>query len=163
MSNPRFLRQKWTFRAGERQVVLIKSPNERPTHVVMKALLWALYMPQYPDISIEIRLQDRYKPDVVAFDAEQRPLFWGEAGQVGADKLRALFKRYRATHFAVAKWETRLDPVEALVRDALDGLRRSAPVDLINFTDANAEGAIAADGALTLDFAALEWRRISLD
>src|SRR5688572_29647758 len=123
MPDSRLLRQKWTFRAGERQIVLVKSPNERETHVVMKALLWALYMPQYPDISVEIRLQDRYKPDVVAFDAELSPLFWGEAGQVGVEKLRSLFKRYRATHFAIAKWETRLDPVEALARDALRGLR----------------------------------------
>jgi hypothetical protein len=44
---------------------------------------WALYLPLYPNLSVEIGVGDRYKPDVVALGEDGRPLFWAEAGQVG--------------------------------------------------------------------------------
>jgi hypothetical protein len=34
----------------------------------MKALLWALYLPIYPKLSVEIAIGDRYRPDVVELD-----------------------------------------------------------------------------------------------
>ena len=67
------LRRKWTLRAGDRQVVLIKKPYESTEHVVMKALLWALYLPDYPDLTVEVGVGDRYKPDVVALDSHPPP------------------------------------------------------------------------------------------
>ena len=98
------LRRKWTFRAHGRQVVLVKRPVESTRHVLMKAFLWGLYLPSYPDLAVEISIGERYKPDLVSLDAEGRPRFWGECGHVGLDKLRALFRRHRRTHFALARW-----------------------------------------------------------
>ena len=66
MGNDLALRRKWTLRAHGRQVVFVKRPNERTSHVVMKALLWSLYLPDYADLSIETRLADRYEPDVAS-------------------------------------------------------------------------------------------------
>jgi len=126
----------------------------------MKAFLWALYLPLYPNLTVEIRIGDRYKPDVVALDEDGRPLFWGEAGQVGQEKMRSLLRRYRGTHFAVAKWETRLNPYVELVGDALDGLRRTAPVDLICFPEDSAERFIDQHGHIRLAFNDLEWVRL---
>ena len=124
MTSELFLRRKWTLRAHSRQVVFVKKSNERAEHVLMKAFLWALYLPMYPDLSVEVRVGDRYKPDVVALDEGGHPIFWAEAGQVGLDKIRSLLRRYRNTHFAIAKWATRLDPYVELVNGALEGLRR---------------------------------------
>lgn len=76
------LRRKWTLRAHGRQVVFVKKPVESTEHVVMKALIWALYLPQYPDLIVEIPVGDKYKPDVVSLDAQGEPVFWGEAGDV---------------------------------------------------------------------------------
>ena len=159
MTRDLFLRRKWTFRAYGKQVVFIKRSHERSSHVLMKAFLWALYLPTYPDLTVEVRVGDRYKPDVVALDEDGRPIFWAEAGQVGLEKIRSLLRRYRDTHFAIAKWATRLDPYVALVEDALEGLRRSAPVDLLCFPDDSAQRFIDHQGHIQLTFDEVEWVR----
>jgi hypothetical protein len=155
------LRRKWTLRAHGQQVVFVKKAGERTAHVIMKALLWALYLPDYPDLVVEIRVGDRYKPDVVSLDAEGKPRFWAEAGVVGPEKIRSLARRYRATHFVIGKWDTRLDPFEALVREALDGLERSAPFDLIRFPGDSAEQFIKARGEIAITHDAVDWVRLS--
>jgi hypothetical protein len=160
MTSDLFLRRKWTFRAHGKQVVFIKRSNERGTHVLMKSFLWALYLPAYPDLTVEIRVGDRYKPDVVRLDEDGRPVFWAEAGQVGLEKIRSLLRRYPDTHFAVAKWNTRLNPYFELVNDALNGLRRSAPVDLLCFPEDSAERFIDELGNIRLNFHELEWVRL---
>ena len=108
-----FLRRKWTLRAHGRQMVFVKRPNETTAHVMMKAMLWGLYLPTYPDLAVEIELADRYQPDVVSFGDARRPRFWGEAGQVTGTKIRSLVKRYRETHFAIAKWAVRIAPAHS--------------------------------------------------
>ena len=132
MTSELLLRRKWTFRAHGKQVVFVKRSVETVEHVLMKAFLWALYLPEYPNLSVEIRVGDRYKPLVVAMTDSpyegRKPLFWGEAGQAGEEKIRALVKRYRSTHLAVAKWDTALHPFVKLVSaalDGIDGVRRS--------------------------------------
>jgi len=154
------LRRKWTLRAHGKQVVFVKKAFERSEHVLMKAFLWALYLPNYPDLVVEIRVGDRYKPDVVSLDDRGQPRFWGEAGHVGVDKIRSLARRYRHTHFAIAKWETRLQPFIAIVTDALQGLERSAPFDLLHFPADSAERFVDDRGQLQLTHADLEWTRL---
>jgi hypothetical protein len=153
------LRRKWTFRAHGKQVVFVKRSNERTTHVLMKALLWALYLPEYPDLLVEVSVGDRYKPDVVALDQLGQPLFWGEAGQVGVKKIRSLARRYRSTHFAVAKWDTSLELLLSTVTDALEGLDRGAPFDVINFPPESAERFINDRGYLDVTLDRLDWFR----
>jgi len=160
VTDERMLPRKWTLRAYDRRVVFIKRRHERTEHVVMKALLWALYLPRYPDLSVEVSIGDRYKPDVVAVDAFGRPLFWGEAGEIGVAKIRSLARRYRRTHFAIAKWDTRLDPFIAIVEGALAGLRREAPFDLISFPADSAERFIDDEGRIHIRHADVEWVRL---
>jgi hypothetical protein len=132
------LRRKLTVRALGQTLVLVKRPEETGEHVVQKALLWARHLPAYPGLRVEQRLPfpSRYKPDLYALDATGLGLiFWGECGMVGAEKLRALLRGYPATHFAFSKWATRLEPYAALIEDALRGVRRAAPVELIGFPE----------------------------
>ena len=154
--------QSEVFRFGSR---------ERPVHVIMKILLWGLYLPQYPDLEVEIKVDDRYKPDVVSID-QSRAIkdinsvyrFWGESGRVGADKIESLVKRYPHTHFAIAKWEKNLIPLENTVREALAGRDRTAPFDLIRFQQGDAERFISDDGHVTVTHTALSrWIRINPD
>lgn len=154
------LRRKWTFKAHGKQVVFVKRPIESSEHVLMKALLWALYLPDYPSLSVEVGVGDRYKPDVIARREDGSPLFWGEAGKVGREKIRSLARRYRGTHFAIAKWKSSLDPFMTLVRDALDSVPRSAPVDLLRFPEDSAERFIDDDGAVHVTHADVEWIRL---
>lgn len=155
------LRRKWTLRAGDQRVVFVKKSGERAAHVIMKALLWALYLPTYPDLLIEVPIGDRYKPDVVSLDAYGQPVFWAEAGSVGAEKIRSLARRYPDTHFAIAKWDTRLDPFVELVRRAIDDLDRTAPFDLLRFDEDSAERFIGERGTIRISHDDLTWVRLA--
>ena len=160
MASDLVLRRKLTLRAvgpeGPRKMVFLKRPVESIEHVLMKAFLWALYLPAYPALAVEVRIGDKYKPDLVHLDPRGAPVFWGEAGKVSLDKYRSLLRRFPDTHFAVAKWAERLDPHVALVRAALDGRPRRAPFDLLTFPPDAAERFIGADGTLTVTFADLD-------
>ena len=161
MTRDLLLRRKWTLRAHGEQVVFVKRANERREHVLMKAFLWALYLPTYPDLVVEISVGDRYKPDVVALDIRGQPRFWGEAGQVSPSKIRSLIRRYRETHFALAKWDTDLAPFVDTVRDALNEYEHEAPFDLLRFPPGSAQRFIKGRGEINLTHADLEWVRLS--
>ncbi|MCB0115841.1 MAG: hypothetical protein KDD84_17190 [Caldilineaceae bacterium] len=163
MTSDLLLRRKWTLRAHGRQVVFVKRSNERSAHVLMKAFVWALYLPQYPDLKVEIAIGDRFKPDVVSLpndDPFAEPRFWGEAGQVAVDKIESLARRYRHTHFAIAKWDTSLRPFEEIVKRALHGLDRTAPFDLICFPADSADRFIDDHGEIHLRHDDVEWLRL---
>ena len=153
------LRRKLSFRKGEQRLILIKKPVESARHVMMKALLWALYLPDYPEIRVEVPVGGKYKPDLVETGPEG-PRFWAEAGSVGTEKLRRLLKRFPRTHFALAVWGTGLDPLENRVRRCLAALQRKAPVDLIRFPPDAARHFVDEKGNLDLRHEDVEWRRI---
>lgn len=149
-------RRKWKLYAHDQHIVVVNGVREKFTHPLMKALLWALYMPSYPNISIELRIGDKYKPDVVAFEEGSElwgssPVFWGEAGQVGTEKIKSIAKRYRETHFVVAKWNVNLHHYSNLLEGLLDGIKRDAPFDLISFPESTID-CIDDDGNVTIDF-----------
>jgi len=147
------LRRKFTFLAHGQKGVFVKKPIESTEHVLMKAFLWALYLPQFPNLCIEVAIGNRYKPDVVALDSSGTPLFWGEAGRVGARKMRTLVSRYRYTHFVFAKWNAHLSPYAKQIEKAAAISLRRAPVDLISFPGDSSERFIDHQGRLLLDFA----------
>ncbi|MDX1546179.1 MAG: hypothetical protein R3247_04290 [Rhodothermales bacterium] len=150
MPDELWLRRKLTLRAHGRQVVFVKKRQESLEHVLMKAFLWALYLPDYPDLTVEVGIGDKYKPDVVALDAHGRPVFWGEAGKVSAAKIASLVRRYRGTHFALAKWSMDLAPLRALVQGTLDGYARTAPFDLLSFPRDSAARFVDARGHIAI-------------
>jgi hypothetical protein len=127
----------------------------------MKAFLWALYLPAYPDLVVEAPVRDRYKPDVVSLDPDGRVRFWAEAGHVSPDKIRSLIRRYRETHFALAKWDTPLAPFADVVREAFSEFPRPAPFDLLRFPADSAERFIRDRGEIHMTHADLEWIRLS--
>ena len=107
MDSELLLGGKFTFRVGGQKLVVVKKPVEHLRHVVMKALLWALYLPTYPQLRVEVSIGYKYKPDLVALGSEG-PLFWAEAGHVGNQKLNRVLKRFPRTHFAIAVWGSSL-------------------------------------------------------
>jgi len=147
------LRRKFTFQAHGQKAVFVKKPIESTEHVLMKAFLWALYLPQYPNLCIEVGIGYRYKPDLVALDSCSTPMFWGEAGRVGARKMRTLVSRYRDTHFVFSKWNAKLEPYAKQIGKAAAVSSRRAPVDLISFPVDSSERFIDHQGHLHLDLA----------
>ena len=160
MDRDLMLRRKWTFRAHGRQIVLVKKRNEQSAHVYMKAFLWALYLPRYPNLFIETGIGGRYKPDLVALNPSGYPLFWGEAGHIGRNKVRALLRRYASTHFAVAKWESPLKPFESMLGRDLRGIHRGGAVDLLRFPGDSVNRFMDESGTIHLSFDDIELIRL---
>lgn len=158
------LRRKWSFRINGQKHILIKRKEEKETHVLMKIFLAKLYAARYDDIKIEVRLgkEKRYKPDLIAVNYLSEPLFWGECGEVGIEKIRKLLSRYRETHFCFAKWNIPSHPFEKLLSQSLAaiGKKRNAPVDFINFSEEQREK-IAENGEILINWEDVYCRRWS--
>ena len=155
------LRRKWTFRAHGKQMVFIKKALESDIHVLTKAFLWALFLPDYPHLSVEIPIGDRYKPDLVQFDDEGEPMFWGEAGRVSQRKMQNLVRRFRKTHLVFAKWNMDLAPYRKIVQKEIRSVRRSTPVDLISFPADSDERFIRRNGNIQIAFKDIIHERLS--
>lgn len=125
---------KLTIRAGGRKVVLVKHAWESERHVLLKALVFGRYAERYPGLTVEPRFEHRYRPDLVALDGEGQPRFWAECGETGKHKLEALLRGFPETHLVIAKQVSTLAPYEGLLRAAMVGVRRTAEVELINFS-----------------------------
>jgi hypothetical protein len=155
------LPRKFTVRAHGSRLVFAKGFSESAEHVLMKIFLWALYLPPYPALTVEVRIGDRYKPDVVALDDAGKPRFWGESGKVAVAKIRSLARRYPSTHFAIAKWDTRLAPLVEIVQEALEGLPRRAPFDLLTFAPDSVQRFIDREWNVQLTHDEVEWLCLS--
>lgn len=160
--NEQALRRKLTVRAHGAALVLVKRSDESAEHVLQKALLWALYLPDYPTLRVEVPLPtpSRYKPDLLVYE-DERPRFWGECGTVSVAKLQDLLRRYRSTHFVFSKWGVPYGrhPFAGLIEHALVGVRRKAPVELICFPE-DAARFISPAGEVDVDrseLAVLQW------
>lgn len=91
-------------------------------------------------------------------DVNNRFRFWGESGHVGEDKVFSLARRFPHMHFAIAKWEKNLTPLEQMVRD------RTAPFDLLRFQTDDLKRFIDNTRNVALSHADLsQWIRISPD
>lgn len=160
MPSPDSIPRKWKLHAHGKHNVFAWGMDERAVHVVMKALIWALYLPDYPDLRVEVRIGDRYKPDVVQTDDQNVPQFWGEAGMVSRSKISSLARRYKNTHLVIGKWDTKLDPLVGIVEDLTKDVRRTAPFDLIRFPADSIERFIDEEGNITITFDDVELQRL---
>lgn len=142
---------KITVRAGGRKVVLAKQAGESARHILLKALVFGLYVPDYPDVVIEPRFHQRYRPDLLHLDPAGQPTFWAECGVTGRDKLLALIRTYPATHLVVAKQLPRIESLREAMATMVAATRRSAPVDLVN-VPADADRFIGPNGEITVTF-----------
>ena len=133
-------------------MVFLKKSFEGDIHVLTKAFLWALFLPGYPDLSVEIRIGDRYKPDLVQTSENGVPVFWGEAGRVSQRKVHYLVNRFRSTHLVFAKWNMSLEPIYRMIKKETVSVARSAPVDLISFPAEGDERFISPDGTIRIGF-----------
>lgn len=158
MDSELLLGGKYTFRVGGKKQVFVKKPVEHHRHVVMKALLWALYLPAYAQLRVEVSIGYRYKPDLVAPGAEA-PLFWAEAGHVGNQKLKRVIKRFPRTHFAFAVWGSSLESMIARIRRESRGVHRQAPIDVIAFPEDAATRFFEPQGSIRVHHSNLKWQR----
>jgi hypothetical protein len=103
---------------------LVKNRMESIQHVLTKAVLWKLFMEEYPDIQIEHNFGDPdYMPDVVSLDPTNdnaHPLFWGESGRMRVHKAIDLLQRYPDTHIVQCRWGVEIDQFRTPLLEALE-------------------------------------------
>jgi hypothetical protein len=156
----------------------VKKRGESLQHVLVKGILWKLYMDKYPSIQIEETVEDDlYTPDVVAVfqdnyhnngtNGHQVVTFWGEAGRMSINKALALVERYPDTHLVQMRWAKRLgDFAPLFVEHFQNNLtsdvqrRRRAKFEFAAFADNDVWRLIDANGTILGcrdDFEWLEW------
>ena len=114
---------------------LWKRSGESYEHVLMKALGYAMYVTDFPRLTIEKDVGLRYKPDLSAQKDDGRFAFWGECGTTAARKIAWLLK-----HAGVEKLV--LFKIDRGVAQLADELRENIPpryrapgkLQIVNFT-----------------------------
>ena len=146
------LRRKYTFRFDGRKIVFIKKSGETEDHVLGKAVLFALFHRLYPNLTVEVPVEGRYKPDVVALGREGGPVFWGESGMMSIRKMRELLKKHPHTRFAFLKHTRNIDSFIREYRRAAGAgtlANRRAPAELIG-RPPDLSPYILPDGTITI-------------
>src|SRR5918997_6046210 len=90
----------YDFELAGRGVRLWQRRGESYGHVLMKALGYAMFVGEYPNLEIELPVGLRYKPDLVSVNEPEGGLpragarfrFWGECGMVSMRKVAWLLK-----------------------------------------------------------------------
>lgn len=119
--------------AGQK-VKLWQRPGESYQHILMKALGYAMFVKQYPNLEIEIKVDLRYKPDLVVFSANRDFKFWGECGQNSIRKTVWLLKHTRTEKLVLFKIAQNTDSlIKQLQTEIEEKYRPSGRVQLINF------------------------------
>ncbi len=138
------------FQLAGRRVRLWQRPGETYGHVLMKALGYAMFAPEYPHLEIELPVGLRYKPDLVALAAGAggraaagaRFEFWGECGLVTVRKVAWLLKHGDIERLVLFKIACGVSPLVREMRDAVDERYRGrGRLALVNFVADIAERA----------------------
>jgi hypothetical protein len=91
------------FQLAGKRMRLWQRQGESYEHILMKALGFAMFSPEYPTLEIEIKVGLRYKPDLIAQNASGDFLFWGECGANSLRKTNWLLKHTRTEKLVLFK------------------------------------------------------------
>lgn len=125
----------YDFELRGRRVRLWKRLGESYEHVLLKALGYAMFVDDYPELEIERGVGLRYKPDLVApGDGGARFNFWGECGATSVRKAAWLLKHAGVRRLVLFKMMGNVGALAAELRAAAD--RRYRPdgrLQIVNF------------------------------
>jgi len=129
------LRKKFTFKIHGKKIVLIKKSYESFAHVAAKALCYALYLSFYSDIKVEVKIGERYKPDLVMLGDDRKPVFWAECGAVSRQKIYKILHKFPATHFSFIKIAEDIGQFKKLIIEQKEKAGHTGHVDIIGFSE----------------------------
>lgn len=122
------------FELAGRRVRLWQRTGESYEHILMKALGFAMFVGEFPDLEIEKKVGLRYKPDLVAQNASGDFLFWGECGSNSIRKTAWLLKHARVGQLVLFKIGQNVSQLtEQLQTEIPARYRPQGKLSLINF------------------------------
>lgn len=122
------------FQLAGRRARLWQRPGESYEHVLMKALGYAMFVEDFPEMEIEKKVGLRYKPDLVAVGENNKFVFWGEAGDNSFRKTFWLLKHApveKLVLFKIARSETQF--LKQLRSEIPPKYRADGKLVLVNF------------------------------
>jgi len=108
--------------------------------------MYALYHKEYPTLRVEVKLEDRYQPDLCAASYDGEMVFWGECGKVSINKVEKLFKKYRHAHYVFVKEEKDVPLFIKQMDKMAKDLRTLPLVDIVVYPEKFAEWNISEEG-----------------
>lgn len=109
--------------------------GESYEHILLKALGFAMFVKDYPNIEIEKKVGLRYKPDLVARNENGEFIFWGEAGDNSLRKTYWLLKHARVEKLVLLKLAiSDAQFVKQLREEIPPRYRENGRLSVINFT-----------------------------
>ncbi|HEX8559303.1 MAG TPA: hypothetical protein VF668_14450 [Pyrinomonadaceae bacterium] len=132
----------YDFELAGRRVRLWQRRGESYGHVLMKALGFAMFAREHPNLEVELPVGLRYKPDLVALNdagggpprAGARFLFWGECGAVSMRKVAWLLKHGDTERLVLFKIDCGVTAYTRELRDSVEPRYRGrGRLTLVNF------------------------------
>ena len=91
------------FYLADGRIRLWQRAGESYEHILMKALGYAMFVGEYPNLEIEVKVGLRYKPDLIAVGVAGDFQFWGECGANSIRKTRWILKHARTEKLVLFK------------------------------------------------------------
>ncbi len=122
------------FQLAGNRMRLWQRVGESYEHVLMKALGFAMFVGDYPNLEIETKLGLRYTPDLIAFSEKNDYAFWGECGQNSIRKTHWILKHTRTEKMVLFKIGMNTDSLIKQIREEIPlKYRENGRLKLINF------------------------------
>lgn len=126
----------YDFEICGKKIRLWQRTGESYEHILLKALGFAMFVEEFPELEIEIRVGLRYKPDLVARNETGEFLFWGEAGENSIKKTAWLLKHARVKKLALLKLAINdAQLIKQLREEIHPRYRENGKLFVINFTE----------------------------
>ena len=115
---------------------LWQKTGESYEHVLMKALGFAMFVGEFPDLEIETKLGLRYTPDLIAFDEKNDYAFWGECGLNSIRKTHWILKHTRTEKMVLFKIGFNAESLRKQLREEIpEKYRADGRLRIINFVN----------------------------
>jgi hypothetical protein len=124
------------FNLAGKRMRLWQRPGESYEHVLMKALGYAMFAPQFANLEIETRVGLRYKPDLIAYNENGDFAFWGECGQNSIRKTHWILKHTRTEKMVLFKISASVSQLIKQIREEIpEKYRADGKLTLVNFVN----------------------------
>lgn len=123
-----------TFETKNGKLRLWQAAGESYEHVLMKALAYGIFVSDYPDLQVEVRVGLRYKPDLVTIADDGSFDLWVECGMVSITKTKWLLKHSSAKRIVICKIGFGIEQLAKQLRSEVPTkYRPSGRLTIVNF------------------------------
>jgi hypothetical protein len=124
------------FKLTGKRMRLWQRTGESYEHILMKALGYAMFAREYPNLEIETKVGLRYKPDLIALGDKNDFAFWGECGQNSIRKTHWILKHTRTEKMVLFKIGFNSESLIKQLREEIPAkYRAGGKLTLINFVN----------------------------